>query len=254
MTLLTLVAHNESLDPAAAFTQVAATPDPGHVAVIGDEVFIPSLNHVVAYGCAIDLTVASQARFRSPSLLERGIEEYVDPVASGLTFGADPEIHDLSQNPLQLVKGEGLTFEVNTNPALAAQHYAFSLLSDGVITPVKGRIMTVRFTAAVAQVVTGWTAGAMTLPASLAAGRYQVVGCRVLATNGVFYRLRFPGNPWRPGGVCANAQSDLDHPLFRRGALGVWGEFDNRDLPAIEILGVTDTTQVGWLDLIYLGK
>jgi hypothetical protein len=251
--MMTLVSWNESIDPAAAFEFIAATPDPGHVAVSGDEVFVPELDQIIALGCAIDLTTAAQARFRSPSLLRRGIEEYVNPVASGLTFGVNPEIINKSRNPLKLDRDEGLTFQTDSNPALAAQHYAFALLSDGPVTPVEGEMMTVRFTGAVAIVVTGWTRGAITLPASLKAGRYQVVGCRLLSTNGVFYRLAFPGYSWRPGGVCANAQTDLDHPLFRSGHLGVWGEFDHRSPPALEVLGVTDTAQVGHMDLIYLG-
>jgi hypothetical protein len=35
--------------------------------------------------------------------------------------------------------------------------------------------------------------------------------------------------------------------------MGVWGEFDSRTTPQIEILGVTDSAQVVYLDLVYLG-
>jgi len=69
----------------------------------------------------------------------------------------------------------------------------------------------------------------------------------------VVFRLLFQGSPWRPGGVVVNDEADIGNDLQRQGGMGVWGEFDSRTTPQIEILGVTDSAQVVYLDLIYLG-
>ncbi len=249
----TLIAHSEDLDPAAAFVNIAGTPD-DHVTVRGDDIYVPDLNQVIALIGICDQTVASQMRLTSPSLLRRGFEYYLQPLASGLNAGSPPEIIDLSRNPLQLDVDEALQSQVLSNPGAATQHKLITLLADGPPQPITGQeIRTVRATAAITEVVNVWTNGALTFPVSLQAGRYAVVGCRVVSSNGVAFRLRFQGSPWRPGGVVANNEPDLDHPLFRKGMMGVWGEFDHRSPPTLDVLGVTSTAQEVFLDLIYLG-
>ena len=249
----TLVCHSESLDPAAAFVNVAGTPD-DHVTVSGDDIFVPELNQVIATAAVVDLTVASQVRLTSPSLIRRGYEFYIQPLASGLTFGADPEVADLTQNPLSLDIDEALQAQILTNPSSAAQHHVFTWLADASPTPVTGQeVRTVRATAGISEVGNRWTNGALTFPVSLQAGRYALVGARVASSNGVGFRFRFQGSPWRPGGPVANDEVDLDHPLFRYGGLGVWGEFDHRSPPTLDVIGVTSSAQEVFLDLIYLG-
>jgi hypothetical protein len=50
-----------------------------------------------------------------------------------------------------------------------------------------------------------------------------------------------------------NDEADLGLTFQRQGGLGVWGEFDSRTTPQVEILGITDSAQDIFLDLIYLG-
>jgi len=50
-----------------------------------------------------------------------------------------------------------------------------------------------------------------------------------------------------------NDEAEIGNDIQRQGQMGVWGEFDSRTTPQIEILGVTDSAQVVYLDLIYLG-
>lgn len=251
---LTLVGHSESEDGAGAFVNLAGTPD-DHVTVTGDDVFVPELNQVVAVAGIVDTTVNAQARLSSPSLIRRGFEFFIQPLALGLVFGADPEVVDLSLNPLVLDPGEALQAQVLDNPGAAVQRHVLTLLSDGPPVPIVGQeIRTIRATAAISEVVNVWTNGVITFPVSLQAGRYAVVGARVVSSNGVAFRLRFQGSPWRPGGPVANGEASLDHSLFRYGRLGVWGEFDHRSLPTLDVIGVTSTAQELFLDLIYLGS
>ncbi|MAH48063.1 hypothetical protein CMI37_19730, partial [Candidatus Pacearchaeota archaeon] len=156
-------------------------------------------------------------------------------------------------NPIQLDRLEALQCQLLNNPGSAAQSYHGVWLSDGALAPVNGDIRTIRATLAISLVVTGWTNGAITFPVSLKAGRYQVVGMRCVSTNGVFARLVFPGQAWRPGVPIVNDEVDRDAPLFRNGAAGVWGEFDSASPPTVDAIGVTDSSQELFLDLIYIG-
>ena len=92
-----------------------------------------------------------------------------------------------------------------------------------------------------------------TFPVSLAAGKYQVVGMRANGTNLVAARLVFGNQGPRPGCPAVNDEVDQDYPLFRDGKLGVWGEFTNSNPPTLDALGVTDTAQEVFLDLIQVG-
>jgi len=248
----TLVSFNESIDPAAAWANITATPDP-HVTIFGDDILVPELDQIVAVAAAVDQTVASQVRLRAPSMLSMGFEEYLPQLGSGLVFGIEPEVCDKSKNPIQLSRLEALQCQVLTDPGAAAQHYVGVWLADGALEPVRGEIRTVRATSAVAVVVTGWTNGALTFPVSLKSGRYQVVGMSARSVSAVFARLVFPGMGWRPGSPVLQDEVQRDYPLFRNGNAGVWGEFDSASPPTIDFLGVTSTAQEVFLDLIYLG-
>lgn len=251
--MFTLLGFADSLDPAAAFTNFPGIPDP-HVSVSGNDIFVPELNKLIMAAAVSDLTVASQARLTSPSLLRRGFQQYIQPIASGLIFGVTPEIMDISDNPLTLDIGEALQAQILSNPGAAAQHHVLAWLADGPPSAIIGaEIRTIRATAAAAQVVETWANSALTFPVALQAGRYAVVGARCVAANAVAFRFQFQGSPWRPGHICANDEVDLDVANQRYGKLGVWGEFDHRSPPTVDVLGVTNTAQELLIDLVYLG-
>ena len=249
----TTIAWAENLDPAAGFVNVLAVPDTS-VTTSGDDIYCPSLTNLIAYGGATDQTVASQMRFTSPSMLEFGFEEYISSLGSGQTFAAYPQVTDKRQNPIILTEQEAIQSQVYNNPGSANYSYAFMSVSDGPITPITGApIRTIRCTAAASLAAETWASSALTFPVSLRAGNYQCVGARVNSANGVVWRLLFQGSPWRPGGVCVNDEADQGLWWQRDGNLGVLGEFNSFTTPSIEILGVTDSAQEVFLDLIYLG-
>ena len=249
----TTIAWAESQDAAAAWVKVAGVPDTS-VSVSGDDIYCPSLTEMIVYGAVCEQTIASRARFTSPSMLEFGFEEYVSSLASGLVFPSDPQITDKRQSPISLTEQEAIQAELYNNPGSAALSYHFMSLSDTAITPVTGAaIRTVRCTAAASLSAATWQSSSLTFPVSLRAGNYQCVGARCNSANGVFFRLLFQGSPWRPGGVVVTNELDFGATMQRQGGLGVWGEFDSRTTPQIEIVGITDSTQEVFLDLIYLG-
>ena len=249
----TTIAWAESQDADAAWVKVSAVPDTS-VSVSGDDIYCPSLDQIIAYGGVCEQTIASRMRFTSPSMLEFGFEEYISSIASGLEFGGIPQVTDKRSNPIQLTEKEAIQNELYNNPGSAAYSYAFMTLSDAPVTPLVGSpIRTVRCTAAASLSAGQWASSSLTFPVSLRAGNYQCVGARCSSTNGVIFRLLFQGSPWRPGGAVIDDEADVGLDWQRQGLMGVWGEFDSRTTPQIEIIGITDSAQEVFLDLIYLG-
>ena len=249
----TTIAWSESQDLAGAWGKVLGVPDTS-VSVSGDDIYCPALDQIIMYGGVCEQAVASRMRFTSPSMLEFGFEEYISSIASGATFGNPPQITDKRTNPIQLTEQEAIQNELYNNPGSAAYSYAFMNLSDGPVTQVIGSpIRTVRCTAAASLAALTWASSSLTFPVSLRAGNYQCVGARCNSANGVVFRLLFQGSPWRPGGVVINGEEEIGNDIQRQGQMGIWGEFDSRTTPQIEILGITDSAQEVFLDLIYLG-
>lgn len=250
--MFTTIAWAESQDLAAAWGNVAGVPDQ-HVTVSGDDILVPKLNNLMALAAVVDQTVASQVRLRSPSLLSDGFEQWLSKFAAVLTFGADAEVEDYKENPIELSPLEALQALVLNNPGAAAVNTVLAWLCDGPPTPAKGRIRTVRCTAAVTMVTCTWQNGALTFPSSLKAGRYAVVGMAAKSTNGVAARLCIPGSAWRPGVPMTNDEVEKGPDIFRYGRLGIWGEFEHSSPPTVDFLGVTDAAEEVFLDLMYMG-
>jgi hypothetical protein len=243
----------ENVDPAAAFNALTALPDQANTTA-GDVIRVPTLNQVVAVAAGVEITVESFARLVSPSLRVRGLFQ-IEPFNTGSAAAAEPSsphnVLDMRKIPLPLVRNESLTFEVNSNPAAAQDQWGLVWLAAGPIEPVGGAIFTVRATNASTLTAGSWTNGALTFVEDLPRGKYQVVGMRARAAGLVAARLVFPGGTWRPGCLGTDAQADLEHPMFRYGGLGVWGEFDDLNPPTVEFLSVSaDTAQDVYLDLI----
>ena len=146
-----------------------------------------------------------------------------------------------------------MTCEILSNPAAAQRQWLVLWLADGPPAPATGRVFTVRATGATTLVLDQWTLVPLTLIENLPRGRYALVGMRARSAGAVAARVVGIGWRWRPGVLGCDAQGDLDHPMFRMGGLGVFGEFEDTDLPQIEFLStVADTAEDVYLDLIQL--
>lgn len=247
-----LAAYYESVDGAAA--NQALTPVNDQVLTIsGDDVRVPRGMESLLGGAMLTAsTTVTSARFESPSL--RAFVNYdLEPILGAVVFGSPPEAVLFPETPVKLVADEGLQLVANTDNAGAAVHWGLAWFGDGPQQQVKGNIFTVRATAAITLAAGSWVNGALTFSQTLPAGKYQVVGMRARGTNLVAARLVFVGGAFRPGVPAINAVGDTDNWYQRYGRMGVWGEFQNTTPPTLDALGVTDTAQTVFLDLIKTG-
>jgi len=232
----------------AALTALTPVPDPT-LRVSGNDFFVPpDLNSIVYAAASINSAAATlRAQIQSPSL--RSLLNYdISPIANGLVFGATPARADLRDTPLNIQPNEPL--DVFVQNGAAVMNRAVLWLADGPLKPTTGKIYTVRFTLSITMATATWVNGVMTFGQTLPAGHYQIVGQRLWSANGVAARVFPVGSKYRPGVLMGNAEANSEWTDFRFGNGGVLGEFDNTTPPSYDVLGITDTAQVGFMDLI----
>jgi len=252
----TTAAWQQSVDPAGAFLAIGAVPDQ-HITVLANDIRVPSLNQIIALAAGVETTVAQQARLTAPSRRVLALQRVAPTqgAAAGASVPGDPHrVLDLRTSPLVMVQGENAEFEINSNPAAPQIQWGVVWFASGPPAEVDGNIFTIRADSATALVAGAWTNVPIVLAENLPRGRYQVVGLRAQSAGLVAARMVFVGTGatgWRPGVLGTNNDRHLEHPMFRLGNLGVFGEFEDIDLPTIDCLAVSaDATQQFYLDLI----
>lgn len=239
----------ETTGSLAALTALTPVPDPT-VAVIGSDIRVPTaIPNVIGFASMINSAAATtRMQLVTPSL--RAIFPFdASAIANGLVFGGLNPFLQLWSTPIGLVPLEPM--DVFAQNGAAVVNRAIVWLADGAVKPTTGKIYSIRATAAATLVTATWVnSGALTFASTLPAGHYQCVGFRSESTNQVAARIFFVGYPWRPGVIGQANESQGEWPFWRYGGLGVWGEFDNTVPPTVDFLGVTDTAETLYLDLI----
>lgn len=235
----------------AALTALTPIPD-GTLRVSGNDFFVPpKMNNICAAAAMINSAAATlRAQIQSPSL-RATLNVDIAPIANGLVFGSLPPMIRAWDTPYPLAETEPL--DVFVQNGAIVMNRAFVELCDGPQKPTSGKIYTVRATLGITLATATWSNGALTLAQTLPAGVYQLVGCRVWSANSVAFRIFFVGSAFRPGGLCGNAEANLEWREYRNGGLGVWDQFNNIVPPSFDVMGITDTAEVVYMDLIKVG-
>lgn len=235
---------------ASQASPIAITPIPdGIVQIQSNDILVPNtVNNIIVAAAMINSATATlRAQLTSPSL-RATVPVDLSPIVNGLVFGSLPRIIPFVGSPLPLVVAEPLDALIQNGAAV--MNRVFVTFADGSPKPTSGKVYSVRFTASASLVTASWVNSSITFSTSLPAGNYQMVGSRLWSTNGVYYRYFFKGSFFRPGAPCLNVEDNNEWPLFRVGNLGVWDQFNNVTPPSVDVMGITDTAQAGYMDLI----
>ncbi len=254
--MFTLAAWQQSVDPAGAFVALNAVADQHLTIEQNNVILVPSLAQVLALAAGVETTVAQQARLTAPSRRILALQR-ITPLqgnAAAASLPADPHhLVDLRDNPLVMIVGEAAQIEILSDPVAAQIQWGLAWFADGPTAELKTASFTVRATGATALVASQWVLVPLTFSETLPRGRYQLVGLRAQSTNLVAARAVFPGGPWRPGVLGTNTDRHLEHPMFRWGNMGVWGEFEDTAPPQVECLATAaDAAEVFYLDLVQI--
>lgn len=246
-----VIAWSEGIVAAGTLQPIAAVPD-DQVFTEGDDFRVPEgyQNLLAAFAQG---TGTTRARIVAPSL-RSFINQELDPKILGANYGsgvfstAEPWFY----NPLPLAVGEAINFESDGGAVGPEDVSCIALLGSGPLQPVTGDIRTVRATAAIAGTRQVWSAGNMTFSEDLPAGRYAIVGARCEMDDPGAFRFIPREGGMRPGALAELNGSQNQNRLFRRGAMGVWCEFDVNQPPRLEVLaiGAASAAQVVYLDLL----
>ncbi len=246
----TLVGWEESITPAGALTNITSLTD-DHITETGDIIQVPSdltkIGLAVAY-----MLLNDRAQIRAPSM-----QEQVNLELTALELAAEPGSPQLIDNyfpqGIDLEAGEQVEALIQAASGSVPGVILMWLFSTIDAIP-PGKRFTIRFTAATAAVAYTWGSRGITLSERLRAGRYAVIGAKVMSDTMIAFRLIFTGQSNRPGALGVDAVDDIQAPVFRDGSLGVWGTFEHNELPRLEVLCVTtDSAFTGFLDLIKIG-
>lgn len=254
-----LLVASESVDQTLnPISWLTAAEGENQVPINGDDATIPDhLKFIV--GALFGAPTIDSARIVAPSLY--GQFPGGGPDFSPLNVGAEPisplPFHDLRRYPIQLNAGDALQAHIaNSGAGSAEDAWAGIWLNNGPVQPVDGPWRTYKFTtAASALTAEDWNVRSLTSAQTLN-GTYQCGGGFVVSTSGRLFRLSFPNQATKPGGVCGDTESDVLAPeIFRRGGMGAWGSFKSNALPSIEIFAdaADNEVQEVYLDLIRTG-
>ncbi len=254
--MFTLAGFLEDQDQLGVYAPMTGLVDQ-HLNVVLDELTVPSLTLLVAVMAGLEDVAVAQGRLVSPTLRRASMFQ-VAPVntatAGPVNVLNPPVVLDLRKTPLQLTEDEALEFHSNGNPAAVQVQWCLVWLSDKRITPVEGDIFTIRAASVTAAVAEAWTNVPIVLDEDLAPGRYQIVGMRGMSAGMIAARIVFRGGGWRPGVPGAILLQNHDHPMFRYGQFGVFGEFRHNAVPSIDVLStLADAAQEFYFDLIKVG-
>jgi hypothetical protein len=238
----------ESVASDSAPAPIVPIPD-GTVQVTGNDIIVPNgMANVCHVSAMINSAAATlRAQLRSPSLLAV-VPIDISPIANGLTWPTLWAGYQVWQSPYPLVAQEPLDFLVQN--AAAVMNRGFVHFCDAAPKSVTGKIYSIRFTTSITMITATWQNSPVVFSTVLPAGNYQVVGARLWSANGVYARLFFKGSMWRPGMPMSTSEANQDWPVWRFGTLGVWDVFNNITPPSVDAVGITDTAQVGIMDLI----
>jgi len=249
--MYTTIAYDASIGTGTSLVYVTPVADQ-HIRVEGNNVIVPSgmANLLGVYAGSTNIV---RAQVESPSLRRVLLYEVV-PLNADREPASPPLWANLFDTPIPLDEYEPLRALAYHSGGAAERMSIIVFLGDGAATPVTGDIYTVRAISSTTLTANAWTNGALTLDQVLPAGSYACVGFRAQSAGLIAARLVFVGGTWRPGTLGCDAATDLNDPIFRRGRLGVLGEFRHDQPPTVDFLSVSaDTSEVVWLDLIKTG-
>lgn len=213
-----------------------------------------SMPLIIGVHAGIDATVQPRARLVQPSFKRTYGKTAVElPVLSSTVEPASPHaFNDFRSHPVRCQGGEKLSVETLNNPAAAANQYVMCVFADQVPQPVAlpASAVPYRFTtAASALTADAWNSRAITPEEDLPDGWYDVYGGKAISTSAIMARLKIPGQDNRPPIGACDTRTDVIHPFFAPGQLGVLGRIHSKNLPALEILADAADNEVQVLDL-----
>lgn len=242
-----LAFRTAALASGAANVALGTVPDP-MIFSVNNQYQMPKRVNVIASYAGND--AFNDVRINAPSLRSLFLPS-LDPFSNTALPANVPPINFYEDMGPEIQFSEGVSVEASRDVVVASEAVALLWVADGRLQKASGPIQTLKCTSATATTAGVWTNGALTLTQNLPVGRYQIVGMSCFGTNVLACRIVFQTGGFRPGVLAQGAVGEWSLDPFRRGGVGVFGEFTNITLPSIDLFctGVS-ATQTIFLDIV----
>lgn len=246
--MIHLACYNSLVSAGGTNSDISAITDQALTISNGHYVLTENARLTAAYAQGENIL---RARVNTPKLRATSLP-YIEPVNRATGPGDLPPFVSYGPYALGLDPIDEIAFETSNDLGAGTErHYIGAWFKFGERPVPTGPAFTVRATSSFTATANAWTAGAFTLDQVLPAGRYSVVGVRVVGTNLLFGRLIFPSQVIRPGTIASASEADQDFNLARFGSLGELGQFDSIAQPQLEVLATgANSAQTCYMDII----
>lgn len=246
-----LLGYTQSQD-SAVLINAAALADQS-LQVNGNQIIVPNDMTTLIWVYALGVSI-TRAQLVSPSL-RRIFNQEIFPLDSSLIVSDQLALEVFGGSPLQLDPGEPLEGWMAEGAAGASRVTILACLADAPPIPIVGDIHTIRVSSTGVAVANVWTNITLTFNDVLPSGTYALVGAAMQSTNMQAFRFVFKGGAYRPGALGSQLLSTRLNPMFRYGAMGSWGEFENLTPPSVDVLcNGADAAFQGVLDLVQIAS
>lgn len=248
--MFTTIAYSQSQAPASVEKPIDGAPDQ-HIKVVGDGIYVGEFNHIIGAMACLGTSV-THAFLVSPSL--RRVNPFqIRPI--DIALYPDGELHHCvsSRLAIPLEINEALEAWFYSTAVGAEQGTVIVWLAPGAVTPVQGKMYTVRFSCVIASTAGLWYFSEIDFIDELPVGNYDVVGASLVCDTAVAFRFVPVGAYYRPGAPASKDVEFSDNLAFRFGALGTWFTFNTVQAPGIEVISSADigsATFQGYMDVI----
>lgn len=246
--MIHLACYNGTLTESVSNQDIPAVTDQSLTISNGHYVLTEPARLAGVYGQSTNL---ERLRINTPTLRATSLP-YMEPIRQGTLPGSLPPMAILGDYALPLSPIDEIAFEASLGGASGTQDTTVGAWFQFGMRPIpSGAAYTLRATSSFTCTAGSWTAGAFILDQVLPAGRYSVIGMRVVAANAIFGRLIFPAQTYRPGVLVSTNESQNDFSYVRMGKMGELGQFDSIAQPQLEIFANgACTSQTVYIDCI----
>lgn len=248
------IAFSESQDAGGVSVGMAAVLDPT-MTVSGDDIQIGTGPNQIIGAIACAGASATRVYLISPSM--RVLNPYeIQPLVLALVPTTIPQLNWHPNSPTPLVINEDLNCYITSNPASAEQASVVVWLVDQPPQAVTGKVFHARFTTTNVIAAGAWSNSTITMVDDLPSGVYELGGTYITGGTAIAARWWPKGAYWRPGVPVAQTVAGIYSNQFRNFAMGSWFQFEQTNLPSIEVLGSAatgSTAMTGVMDLIKVG-
>jgi len=243
----------------AAYSESIATGVETDLDAVTDNIIPITNTHLLPQDpCDLIFAAAMATNLQRSRIQSPQIVQYTTPFIRGqmnaLVPSSPAQLATYLNNPLALKPIQEIQVLALQNAAGAQRVTALLGLRFGMMPPAPGNIYTIRGSSVTAAVANVWTTVIVTWQNALPPGRYGIVGLQHQSANGQAARLICQNQYYRPGCMSQIALSDLAHPYFMKGYMGIWGYFWNYAFPGVEVLcNAADAAHDIYMDVVPLG-